>query len=90
MLAEDAEDARRLVVLPAVASEGLRGELAAVRAEARARVTETDLLVAALRDHIGDLRAERDRLLVELQGLRAERQLAAAGWWLARGTKHQR
>jgi hypothetical protein len=49
-------------------------------------VSEVDLLVAALQDHIRDLQAERDWLRAELARLRSAQQLAAAGW-LQRGFK---
>jgi hypothetical protein len=47
-----------------------RGEIATeirlVRERAVARVSEMDLLVAALRDHVRDLQAERDYLRTQL------------------------
>lgn len=60
-----------------------------LREEAQARYSEVDLLVAALRDHIKDLRQERDRLLSEVARLRdgARRHSAA---WLLRGSKGNR
>ncbi len=74
-------------VLPVPAD--LHTELEAVRREAVARVTEMDLLVAALRDHIRDLRRERDTLRAELARLRRQRLLEAAAW-LPRGLRPQR
>ncbi len=67
----------------------LRADIEAVRRDALARVTEMDLLVAALRDHIRDLQAERDQLRAELARLRRERLLEAARW-LHRGLQPQR
>ncbi|MBI5948824.1 MAG: hypothetical protein HY875_11865 [Chloroflexi bacterium] len=79
---------RGMVVVPP--GEDLRAEIARVRSEARARVTEADLLVAALRDHVKDLRQERDRLLAELQAMREERRIERAALFIARGSKGQR
>ncbi len=79
---------RPLVVMPP--GDDLRAEIARVRTEARARVTEADLLVAALRDHIKDLRRERDYLLAELHAMREERRLERATLFIARGSKGQR
>jgi hypothetical protein len=66
-------------------------ELREVREEALARYSEVDLLVAALREHIGDLRLERDRLLeenerlaAELKALRASEAAAGAHWLISR------
>jgi hypothetical protein len=61
-------------------------EIRRLRAEAQARVGEVDLLVAALQDHIKDLRAERDWLRAELARARSAQEIAAAGW-LHRGLK---
>jgi hypothetical protein len=60
-----------------------------IREEAEKRLNETDLLVAALRDHVRDLQAERDRLRAELEAMREGEQLQAAAW-LWRGTKAPR
>ncbi len=72
-----------------VSPADLRAELDAVRRDALARVTEMDLLVAALRDHIRDLQAERDQLRAEVARLRRERLLETAPW-LPRGLRPQR
>lgn len=64
-------------------------ELRVVREEAQRRYHETDLLVAALRDHVHDLQAERDRLRSELEALRNAERLTSANW-LWRGTKGPR
>lgn len=61
-------------------------EIRRLRSDAQARVTEVDLLVAALQDHIKDLRAERDWLRAELARVRSAQELAGAGW-LQRGFK---
>lgn len=70
-----------------------RGEIATeirlVRERAVARVTEMDLLVAALRDHIKDLREERDWLRAELAQANEVRSLSNASW-LHRGQKSNR
>jgi hypothetical protein len=52
--------------------ESLRDEVMRLRRDAERRYTEMDLLVAALNDHIADLRAERDRLVNDLARARAE------------------
>jgi hypothetical protein len=63
-------------------ADGLRE--AAVR-----RYTETDLLVAALHEHIEDLRRERDELLTQLARMRDDRRRVTATW-LWRGVKANR
>lgn len=79
---------------------GLQAELAQEAAElrqlAQSRYSEVDLLVAALREHIADLRLERDRLVAELdrareteERLREERERLGSDW-LWRGTKGPR
>ncbi len=60
-----------------------------LRDEARARYGEVDLLVAALRDHVKDLRIERDRLLTEVARLRDDARRTSAAW-LSRGAKPNR
>lgn len=79
---------RALVAAP-VPGEELAREVVNLRAEAERRYSEVDLLVAALRDHIRDLRIERDRLRAEIARLRDEvaRERAA---WLWRGVKPPR
>jgi chromosome segregation ATPase len=74
----------------------LHDEVARLRSAAERRYTEMDLLVAALNDHITDLRAERDRLLAdlsrtrtELDQLRDEASLLRTAWFL-RGHKGPR
>jgi F0F1-type ATP synthase membrane subunit b/b' len=71
----------------------LQDEIARLRQDAERRYTEMDLLVAALNDHIADLRAERDRLVddlrrarAELDALREESSLLREAWFL-RGHK---
>ena len=64
-------------------------EARTLREEARARYGEVDLLVAALRDHINDLRIERDRLLTEVAHLRDDARRTGATW-LSRGAKPNR
>jgi len=60
-----------------------------LRDEARARYGEVDLLVAALRDHIKDLRVERDRLLSEVARLRDDARRTGS-LWFSRGAKANR
>lgn len=71
----------------------LRAEVLRLRRDAERRYSEMDLLVAALNEHISDLRAERDRLLSdleqtrqELQDVRQETEFLRADWFV-RGTK---
>lgn len=79
---------RALIPAPSVQAE-IAIEAARLRAEAELRYGEVDLLVAALRDHIRDLRHERDQLLGEVARLRdqARRQRSP---WIDRGTKPNR
>lgn len=49
-------------------------EVARLRQAAAARYSEVDLLVAALREHIADLRSERNRLRAEVDALRSRVQ----------------
>ena len=64
-------------------------EAASLRAEAETRYGEVDLLVAALREHIEDLRLERDRLLRDVSRMRDDLRRERAGW-LERGMKPSR
>lgn len=67
----------------------IAAEVRLVREEAERRYNETDLLVAALRDHIRDLRVERDRLRAQVDAARETERLHEASW-LWRGTKGPR
>ncbi|HMO96009.1 MAG TPA: hypothetical protein PKD27_07795 [Tepidiformaceae bacterium] len=75
---------RRLA--PAADRGSLAEEVRRLREEARSRTLEVDLLVAALKDHIRDLQAERDHLRAELTRANATQQLAESDW-LRRGLK---
>ncbi|MCC6269147.1 MAG: hypothetical protein IT300_16390 [Dehalococcoidia bacterium] len=78
-----------MIALPARVHGDIATETRLVRERAVARVSEVDLLVAALRDHIKDLQAERDWLRAELAKANDARALAGATW-LHRGQKHNR
>lgn len=73
----------------ATAEAGIAAEVHRVRLEAQARYTEVDLLVATLRDHIRDLRHERDVLRAQLERTREVTHLASTPW-LPRGMKPPR
>lgn len=76
-------------IAPVRPREALAAEIRLVREEAVSRVSEVDLLVAAMRDHIKDLQAERDWLRTELA--RANEATALIGaTWLHRGQKANR
>ena len=64
-------------------------EAARLRADAETRYGEVDLLVAALREHIDDLRLERDRLLRDVARMRDDLRRERATW-LDRGMKGAR
>ena len=66
--------------------DSMREEVHRLREQARTRYSEVDLLVAAMREHIADLRAERDRLLDELDRARDDARRESAAW-LHRGLK---
>lgn len=66
--------------------DALAAETRQLRERAAQRYSEVDLVVAALRDHIRDLQAERERLLAELHRLRDEAARRRAPW-LERGQK---
>jgi hypothetical protein len=76
-------------VISLPARSDIQHELRLVREQAVARVTEVDLLVAALRDHIKDLQAERDWLRGELARVHEAHRLAGAAW-MQRGQKDNR
>jgi len=78
-----------VIRLPAPSNAELAAEIRLVREQAATRVTEVDLLVAALRDHIRDLQSERDYLRAELAKANEARALANASW-LQRGQKGNR
>jgi hypothetical protein len=61
-------------------------EVRRLRGDAQSRYTEVDLLVAALREHVRDLRAERDALRAQLVRAAEERRLESSSW-LWRGMK---
>jgi hypothetical protein len=64
-------------------------EVRRLREEATARYGEVDLLVAALQDHIRDLRAERDALRAQLSATTEDARRESATW-LWRGSKGPR
>ena len=74
-----------MITLPARNGADIATEIRLVREQAVARVSEVDLLVAALRDHIRDLRAERDYLRAEL--VKANARTIADATRLLRGQK---
>jgi hypothetical protein len=74
----------RAVIVPP--RPDLSQELGRLRQEAAERYTEVDLLVAAMREHIEDLRRERDALLAQLDRTRDELRRRESPW-LARGQK---
>ncbi len=78
-----------MIRLPAPSNAELAAEIRLVREQAAARVTEVDLLVAALRDHIADLQAERDLLRAELARAHEAVRIANASW-MQRGQKANR
>jgi hypothetical protein len=74
----------------------LQREAAALRELAQTRYSEVDLLVAALREHITDLRRERDRLVAELDRSRRVEEVLQdenrrlQSQWMWRGLKPPR
>lgn len=60
-----------------------------LRQDARRSYAEVDLVIAALRDNLRDLRIERDRLEREVERLRDDLRRTNTPW-LARGTKPNR
>lgn len=69
--------------------EGLVADVQQLRRDAEARHTEVDLLVATLRDHVRDLRIERERLRAEIARLRDDARRESSHW-LWRGAKPNR
>lgn len=81
---------RSLAVAPrGFDSAGALAEAERLHAVAATRYREVDLLVAAMREHIRDLQAERDRLLSEVAALRDNARRGTAAW-LVRGQHPQR
>jgi hypothetical protein len=78
-----------VITAPARPSDSIAAEIRLVREQAISRVSEVDLLVAAMRDHIRDLQAERDWLRAELARSNEARALMGASW-LHRGQKSNR
>jgi len=87
-LAPRAAAYRRDTIGPASA-ESVAAEVRRVRIEAQARYSEVDLLVVTLRDHIRDLRIERDALRAQLARSNEAAHLATSTW-LPRGMKPPR
>jgi hypothetical protein len=79
----------RALTLSPARREELAGEIGRLRRDASARYSELDLLVAAMREHIEDLRRERDRLLARLDGIEDQLRRKDARW-LERGQKGPR
>ena len=78
-----------MITVPAHSRADLADEIRRVREQAVSRVTEVDLLVAAMRDHIKDLQQERDWLRAELARVHSAHALSTATW-LPRGQKANR
>lgn len=78
-----------MIRLPAPSNADLATEIRELREKAVSRVTEVDLLVAALRDHIKDLQDERDFLRAELARAHEAVRIANASW-MQRGQKGNR
>ena len=78
-----------MIIAPARPRDAIAAEIRLVREQAVSRVSEVDLLVAAMRDHIKDLQAERDWLRAELAHSNEARALMGATW-LHRGQKANR
>ncbi len=84
---------RSVVALPADVREQLARELREVRQDAVSGSTEVDLLVAAMREHIADLRSERDTLRNQVAQLQtaldvaSEERRRVSAQWMWRGTK---
>lgn len=78
-----------MIIAPARPRDSIAAEIRLVREQAVSRVSEVDLLVAAMRDHIKDLQAERDWLRAELARAYDAQALIGASW-LHRGQKANR
>lgn len=79
----DLVPASRVAGGASVATEARR-----LRHEAARRYRETDLIAAAMREHIADLQRERDHLLTEIARLRDQVRRESAAW-LLRGQRPQ-
>ena len=78
-----------MIRLPVPSTAALAEEIRQVRELAESRVSEVDLLVAALRDHIRDLQDERDHLRTELARAHEAVRIANASW-MQRGLRANR
>jgi len=81
-----ARRATALARVPRPWEQDAGAELEALRAAVRARYSEADLVVAALKEHVRDLQLERKRLATELAHLRETRRREQAAW-MWRGSK---
>ena len=87
-------DDQHLISLPPEARERVSREIEALQQDTTAPYTEVDLLVAAFREHIDDLRSESDFLRDEVarlhERLAALERMATPPAWLWRGIKPPR
>lgn len=81
---------RSLAVLSPSRQHDIPAEAARLRREVERRAREAELLAAALRDHIADLRAERDELAAEVERLREQARRRDIDPFLWRGFKPPR
>jgi hypothetical protein len=81
---------RSLAVVSPVRQHDIGAEAARLRREVERRAREAELLAVALRDHIADLRAERDELAAEVERLREQARRRDIDPFLWRGLKPPR